>query len=228
MKKTIYLPLIFILSIFAFSCSKNKQADCEANHTGSIMIHNDGIFMPNVTADFYRGATKLASLTKGQMATVDNIPIGSFVMTVKSGSDTIYSFPSMPDTITQCATLHYYTSEKYIPVSDKRLKQNIVPVNNALSKILQLNVYSYQYKAPLNYTNYLPKGIHYGFMAQELKEVYPNFVQKNSDGYYSVNYQEMIPILAKGMMEQQAQIDDLKKEIEVLKSAISQQQVSLK
>ncbi len=43
-----------------------------------------------------------------------------------------------------------------------------------------------------------------------------------------MNYQEMIPILAKGMMEQQAQIDDLKKEIEVLKSAISQQQVSLK
>lgn len=70
----------------------------------------------------------------------------------------------------------------------------------------------------------MPKGIHYGFMAQELKNVYPTFVQLNSNGYYTVNYQEMIPILAKGIQEQQAQIDDLKKEVSDLKSMLKQQQ----
>ena len=38
------------------------------------------------------------------------------------------------------------------------------------------------------------------------EEVYPSFVQMGINGYYSVNYQELIPVLIKGMQEQQAQI----------------------
>ena len=224
MKNSIYILSILILSVLVFSCGKNSKLDCEENNTGTILIHNDGTFMPDVTADFYHGSTKIASLAKGQTATVDNLPAGSFIMTAKDGADTIYSFSSEPDTILQCQTLHYYTSEEYIPVSDKILKKNILPVNNVLINLAKLNIYTYEYNAPKNYAGFLPKGIHYGFMAQELKNVYPTFVILNSNGYYSVNYQEMIPILAKGIQEQQTQIDDLKKEISELKSMVKQQQ----
>ncbi|HNY55138.1 MAG TPA: tail fiber domain-containing protein, partial [Chitinophagales bacterium] len=130
--------------------------------------------------------------------------------------------------VKQCQELHYST-DKFLPFSDKRLKKNIVSVNNVLANFDKLNVYSYEYQAPAGYTGFLPNGKHFGFMAQELKDVYPNFVQLNSNGYYSVNYQEMIPLLAKGMQEQQTQIEELKKEVAELKSLVkSQQSVAMK
>lgn len=221
MRQLLAFVVILFFSIFIFSCGKKNN--CATEHTGSIMIHNDGSFMPTGTANFYNGSTLLASVAKGSTITVDNVPIGKLIMTVKIGADTIYNDAFQPDTIVQCKTIHYYTSVHYIPVSDKRLKKNILPIN-ALNDIGKLNIYSFEYQTAKNYLGFLPKGIHYGFMAQELKDVYPSFVQLNSNGYYSVNYQEMIPILAKGIQEQQSQIDDLKKEVSDLKSVLKQQQ----
>ncbi len=226
MKKSFILLTTVILSLILFSCKKN---DCSKNNTGSIFINNDADIMPG-TADFYRGTIKLASLAKGGTAKVDNVPVGSFIMTVKMGADTIYDGSVDLETIEQCKTLNFNTSEKFVSMaSDKRLKKNILPIQNALSEIGKLKLYSYEYNAPENYSGYLPSGKHYGFIAQELKEIYPTFVQLNSNNYYSVNYQEMIPILVKGIQEQQAQIDELKKEMTDLKSLVkNQQSLSLK
>ncbi len=211
----VYFSMIAVAAL-QFSCTKKS---CEANNTGSIMIHNDGSFMPDGVADFYKGPTKLASVNKGETATVDGIIAGEFTLTIKVGADTVYQDL---DTIVQCEVSHYST-ERFIPVSDKRLKKNIQPISNALESITRLNLYSYEYNKSVSGT-FLPSGTHYGFMAQELKEVYPTFVQMNTNGYYSVNYQEMIPVLTKGMQEQQQQIEDLKKEVADLKSILKQQQ----
>ncbi|MFN8236880.1 MAG: tail fiber domain-containing protein [Chitinophagales bacterium] len=215
MKRMVYFSMIAVAAL-QFSCTKKS---CEANNTGSIMIHNDGSFMPDGVADFYKGPTKLASVNKGETATVDGIIAGEFTLTIKVGADTVYQDL---DTIVQCEVSHYST-ERFIPVSDKRLKKNIQPISNALESITRLNLYSYEYNKSVSGT-FLPSGTHYGFMAQELKEVYPTFVQMNTNGYYSVNYQEMIPVLTKGMQEQQQQIEDLKKEVADLKSILKQQQ----
>ncbi len=211
----VYFSMIAVAAL-QFSCTKKS---CEANNTGSIMIHNDGSFMPDGVADFYKGPTKLASVNKGETATVDGIIAGEFTLTIKVGADTVYQDL---DTIVQCEVSHYST-ERFIPVSDKRLKKNIQPISNALESITRLNLYSYEYNKSVSGT-FLPSGTHYGFMAQELKEVCPTFVQMNTNGYYSVNYQEMIPVLTKGMQEQQQQIEDLKKEVADLKSILKQQQ----
>ncbi|MBK9329213.1 MAG: tail fiber domain-containing protein [Sphingobacteriales bacterium] len=215
MRKITYLSLI-ILPALLLSCSKKS---CESNNTGSIMIHNDGTNMPDGVADFYKGPTKLASVNKGETATVEGIFAGEFTLTVKQGADTIYQDV---DTIIQCEVTHHTTSV-YFPFSDKRLKKNIQPLTNVMEKISRLDLYSFEYNKSAS-KSFLPSGMHYGFMAQELKEVYPTFVQLNSDGYYSVNYQEMIPVLTKGLQEQQQQIEALKKEMAELKSILKQQQ----
>lgn len=220
MKNAIYLCCIAILSVIQFSCGKSSKPACEENNTGSIMIHNDGVCTFSGTTDFFIGTTKIASLAVGQMATVDNLPVGEITLIWKeSGGPTYFTDK---DTIVQCAISHYST-ERLSCASDKRLKKNIMPVNDALESLGKLNIYTYEYNAPKNYTAFLPKGIHYGFMAQELKEIYPSFVHLNNDGYYSVNYQEMIPLLAKGIQEQQTQIEELKKEVAELKSLVKQQ-----
>ena len=46
-----------------------------------------------------------------------------------------------------------------------------------------------------------------GFIAQELKEVFPEAVMLKEDGYYAVNYNAIIPALAEAIKEQQKMIE---------------------
>ncbi|MCY1662913.1 tail fiber domain-containing protein [Chryseobacterium sp. SL1] len=89
--------------------------------------------------------------------------------------------------------------------SDIRLKQDIVKEENSLSKILQLNGYSYRFKKNANDPHK-----EYGVIAQEVLKVLPEAVFTDKDGFYSVSYSSLIPILINAIKEQQIQIDELK------------------
>ncbi|MEZ5024436.1 MAG: tail fiber domain-containing protein [Chitinophagales bacterium] len=204
---SIITATFFLFSII--SCNDDAIISCEDANTGTITIKNDGDYMPSGNADFYIGTQKVATIAKGSEKTVDGINVGTQQITIVVLPDTIYTDMV---TIAQCETLNYSTNE-YQPASDQRLKKNINPIDNALSFINQLVPYTYEYKTLSNSKQYLPKGIHYGYMAQDLLNVFPSFVQLNDDGYYSVNYVEIIPVLTKGIQEQQLQIDDFKNEI---------------
>jgi hypothetical protein len=118
--------------------------------------------------------------------------------------------------------------------SDRNLKEGIAPLSSTLSKLMDLNVYSYQYRNDTGLS--LPSGTHFGVIAQEMELLFPDLVHNNrqtvSTGealgagpssetavveYKSVNYTEMIPVLIKAIQEQQEQIDALKAEIERLR-----------
>lgn len=119
--------------------------------------------------------------------------------------------------------------------SDRNLKEGIAPLESTLSKLLAMNVVSYQYRQDTGL--FLPSGTHYGVIAQELEPLFPELVQQNTAripnldaadagpststttvDYKSVNYTEMIPVLIKAIQEQQQQIEVLKAEIERLKN----------
>lgn len=110
--------------------------------------------------------------------------------------------------------------------SDYRLKEDIHSLsgNHVLSNVLQMNVVGFRYRqreveradsigqtAPL-YDNdsQILKKEHFGFIAQELKEVYPDLVTEGSDGYLSVNYMEIIPLLVSSIQELKAELDEVK------------------
>ncbi len=119
--------------------------------------------------------------------------------------------------------------------SDRMLKEGIAPLSSTLSKLMNVNVYSYQYRNDTGLS--LPSGTHFGVIAQEMETLFPNLVHNNrqivSTGdalgagpsaetsvveFKSVNYTEMIPVLIKAIQEQQDQIDALKAEIERLRN----------
>lgn len=52
--------------------------------------------------------------------------------------------------------------------------------------------------------------VHYGFIAQELKNEYPNLVYENEQGDLSINYIEMIPLLVQSIQELTVEINRLK------------------
>ena len=51
---------------------------------------------------------------------------------------------------------------------------------------------------------------HFGLSAQELQTIYPNLVYEGQDGYLSVNYIELVPVLIRSIQELQQEIESLK------------------
>lgn len=110
----------------------------------------------------------------------------------------------------------------WIIPSDRRLKKNITPLNSEeiLSKILQMKGVTYEMKDSTQ------KGIQYGFIAQELQEVFPTKVETNTDGYLSADYGSYTAIeieSIKALHEKIAKIEKynntLRERIEKLKGA---------
>ncbi len=97
-------------------------------------------------------------------------------------------------------------SGAYLQESDRRNKKDARALKErTLQKILQLEPVSYLMKNQRN------RGRSIGLMAQDVKKVYPSLVQ-NLDGEdaLAISYTELIPILIKGIQEQQETIQNLK------------------
>lgn len=66
-----------------------------------------------------------------------------------------------------------------------------------------------------------------GYIAQEIRELYPDLVYENESGFLSVNYTGLIPIMQNAMREQQIEIEDQKKLNENQQQEIEQQKLLL-
>jgi len=92
--------------------------------------------------------------------------------------------------------------------SDERLKENVVGISNALSKVLDLRgVY-------FNRIGQSEREI--GVIAQEIEKVLPELVYESHDGTKSVAYQNMVAVLIEAIKEQQQQINELKERLDNL------------
>ena len=60
----------------------------------------------------------------------------------------------------------------------------------------------------------------WGFIAQEIKEIFPELVGKDDEDFLTLNYQGFVPLLTKAVQEQQEEIDSQQKEIDALKSQL--------
>lgn len=114
--------------------------------------------------------------------------------------------------------------------SDERLKTNIKALSSKVAGMYKLSGKSYK-KHPIDAQLSLPNIVddnkntikkfeksnlkqskgkdEFGFLAQELKEIYPELVSQDSLGYYSINYIGLIPVLVEAIKEQKSTIDEL-------------------
>lgn len=115
--------------------------------------------------------------------------------------------------------------------SDINLKKDIAPIeDDVLLKLAQLQAIKYKLKHPselgeLSDTTDMAliskemqsekyKRERYGLVAQELQTTFPQVVKEGNNGYLSVRYTELIPVLVKAINYQQQQIEYLKSQIE--------------
>ncbi|MBI9055424.1 MAG: tail fiber domain-containing protein [Bacteroidales bacterium] len=120
----------------------------------------------------------------------------------------------------------YFNGSAYVTgiwsTSDKRWKKNIKIITRPLEKILTLKGVTFEW----DIDKYPDKGFNdksqIGFIAQELEQVFPELVKEDQEGYKSVAYDKISPIIIEAMKEQQAQIEKQKEDIDELKKQINE------
>lgn len=99
--------------------------------------------------------------------------------------------------------------------SDMRLKTNIKGLKGSLSNVLSLRGVSYNWK---DSNKSQDKQI--GLIAQEVEEVYPEFVHTDEEGMKSVRYSQMVSVLIESIKELNAKIEALETENSELKAEV--------
>jgi len=94
--------------------------------------------------------------------------------------------------------------------SDRRLKENIKPIESALDKVSKLEGVTFDWKKSDSILD-IKKDI--GFIAQDVQKVVPELVRENNNGMLSMRHQGMTPILLEAIKELKAEIEELKKQI---------------
>jgi hypothetical protein len=104
--------------------------------------------------------------------------------------------------------------------SDIRYKKDFVPINHSLSSILALNgIYYYWKKDEFPDMQFNDKR-QLGFSAQEVEKLFPEIVMTDANGYKSVDYGRLTPVLAEAIKEQQKQINEQQQQIDELKKLV--------
>lgn len=109
-------------------------------------------------------------------------------------------------------------------------------MNNSLSLINKLNPVNYNFDVEANVGMALPVEKQYGFIAQEIQALIPEFTktivhpaQYDKEGketypmkeFLGLNYNGFIALLAKGIQEQQAQIEEFKNQMAALQAQLN-------
>ena len=94
--------------------------------------------------------------------------------------------------------------------SDRRLKDEIQPISDPISKINQIGGYSFVWNSE---KQNIYNGKDYGVIAQEIEEILPELVQNRENGYKAVKYDKLVSLLIEGIKELSKEVEDLKKKI---------------
>jgi hypothetical protein len=114
-------------------------------------------------------------------------------------------------------------------IQEQELKTNVAEISNPLRQLINLKPVTFQFDTSKFNHLKLPTGSQYGFIANEVKNEFPNIVKetgkvytagKNNSKvarYEEVQTESLIPVLVAAIKEQQIQIEQLKKELSQLK-----------
>ena len=96
--------------------------------------------------------------------------------------------------------------------SDKRLKDNIVRIENPLEKVGKIGGYTFDWNEKQE--TYTGKDV--GVIAQEIQEVLPELVTERDNGYLAVKYEKIVPLLIESIKELKQEVDEIKQKCDCL------------
>jgi len=119
-------------------------------------------------------------------------------------------------------TLEFTTA---FATSDRRWKKDIKPLDDSLAKVLRLNGKSYLWRRD----EFPEKGFsdqrQIGLIAQEVEKIIPELVNTDKDGYKSISYNQIIPLLVEAVKELNSTVETLKNENAELRAQVKKSDV---
>ena len=100
--------------------------------------------------------------------------------------------------------------------SDENYKKDVVGLKSSISKILKLRPIQYKYKTEDFPNKKFPNNLQYGFLAQEVRDIYPELVREDENNLLELNYHQLIPILVQAIQDQNKKIETLESRVAML------------
>jgi hypothetical protein len=158
-----------------------------------VQIYKDGTI---VEADIASNAVTTAKIADGNVTTA-KIANGNITSAKLETNITVSGNLTVTGSISCVGDITGLTS-------DERLKTNIEKIENALDKIDEVSgvLYNWNELAEGKDQNIREAGV----IAQEIQKVLPEAVQERSDGYLTVRYERIIPLLIQAIKELKEEI----------------------
>jgi len=172
----------------------------------------------------------VGGITKMHVSTTGGVSIGTFTappdngLAVSGDVGIGTSTPAQKLTVIGDASI----SGSLVAPSDRRLKKDIKPIEDALEIVGQLQPKTYSYKANKIVEFKLSDGLEYGLIAQEVQDVLPTLVTEKAliseegDSYMGVEYEQLIPILLQAIKELEVEKESLMDRVESQDKTLSQ------
>ncbi len=171
---------------------------------------------------------------------------GNYKMFIKDNGNVGINMNPYSWSILKLQVRGYVVSNGYFTWSDENLKENVSEIEQGIEHLMMLKPVSYNYNknkigdgSPTDEEDEIKLATmegddqgggedtqrHFGFLAGEVAEIFPNIVSpgdSNESQYNAVNYVELIPVLVRGMQEQQRVLKKQEQEIAAQKLMIQE------
>ncbi|MBW8038983.1 MAG: hypothetical protein FVQ85_03175 [Planctomycetes bacterium] len=114
----------------------------------------------------------------------------------------------------------YWTS-----ISDRRLKKNIKPLEGALDRLTRLQGRTFTWKDARDLN--ASEGTHIGLVAQEVEEVFPQWVSEDNQGRKQVTLEGLEAVTIEAIKELKAENELLRKRLEILEERLNGRQFAI-
>jgi len=173
--------------------------------SSSTQINSLGIdytTLSNIPSTIVSGSS-IASSAQGQVAlTTNGVAATAVDLGLQTTDSPTFAGLTINGQLTATGDIIAYYS------SDKRLKDNIEVIPDALNKVKQIRGVSWDWNDLTNL-----EGHDVGVIAQELEQVLPELVVERTNGFKAVRYEKIVALLIEAVKDQQSQIDELKSKL---------------
>ena len=175
---------------------------------------SDGLFQLNQSSDTNYLFSNAAAASKGGVLANASTASYAAVQGVHS-SNSATGYCAYFNNSGSATGLYISNTAAWQSTSDERLKTDIKDLDST-EKLMQLRPRDYLWKS--QETSDTPDKRNFGFIAQEVQEVFPDLVGVSPDGMFSVEYTGLIAPLVKAVQELKAELDAAKVKIAALES----------
>jgi len=160
-------------------------------------------------------ATNGTAIAAQNLSTYNTVPL-TVASDFSNGTLVVFYAGTFPSSVSTTGTIAISgAGTNYNVTSDYRLKSNIAPISNAVTKLKQLAPKTY------TWTNHPNVGTVYGFIAHELQAVIPQAVTGEKDAidedgkpkYQGVDSSNLIPFLTAALQEAITRIEALEAKV---------------